>query len=92
MTVFFNDKIDLGASTTISNIKVRWQSGYHAKSFKVETSTNGSTWTTRYSTTGGAGGTTDVSFAPASARYVRASCTKAYNSSYYGIMELEVYQ
>lgn len=84
-------KVDLGASAATSNIKVRWQSGYHAKDFKVETSANGTSWTTRYSTTSGTGGTTNVTFTPASARYVRVSCTKGYSSPYYGILELEVY-
>lgn len=83
--------VDLGGCTTISNVKVLWQSGYHARSFKVETSTNGSTWTTREATTGGTGGTTNVTFAPANARYVKVSSTKAYGQ-HYGILELEVYR
>jgi len=84
-------KVDLGSSKSISNIKVQWPATYYAKSFKVETSTNGTSWTQRYSTTSGTGGVTNVTFTAASARYVRVTCTKPNNSSYYGVAELEVY-
>ncbi len=85
-------KIDLGASQSISRVRVSWPAAYYAREFRIEISTDGSSWTPRYSTETGAGGLTDVTFTAESARYVRVYCTKSYNSTSYGIAELEVYR
>src|ERR1700710_1989039 len=37
-------QVDLGASATISQVNLNWEAAY-AKSFSVQTSTDGSTWT-----------------------------------------------
>ncbi|MBI5016296.1 MAG: discoidin domain-containing protein [Deltaproteobacteria bacterium] len=84
-------RVDLGASYTISNVKVVWPATYYAKAFQIQTSNDGTNFTSRYSTSSGAGGTTTATFTAVSARYVRVYCTTRNNSSYYGVSELEVY-
>jgi PKD repeat protein len=84
-------RVDLGTAKSVSNVKVFWPATYYAKSFKIETSTDGTNWTKRYETTTGTGGVTNATFTAVSARYVRVSCTKA-NSTSYRVTELEVYQ
>jgi PKD repeat protein len=85
-------RVDLGSSPTISKVKVFWPATYYAQGFSIETSTNGTSWTQRYSTSSGNGSPTDASFAAVSARYVRVYLTTPNDSTYYGISELEVYQ
>jgi hypothetical protein len=84
-------QVDLGSSLSISQVRVFWPATYYAKAFRIETSADGSTWTSRYSTSAGNGSVTKASFAPVNARYVRVYCTTRNNSSYYGVAELEVY-
>jgi hypothetical protein len=85
-------RVDLGSSRTISTVKVFWPATYYARGFSIETSTNGTSWTQRYSTNSGNGSPADASFAAVSARYVRVYLTTPNDSAYYGIAELEVYQ
>ena len=84
-------RVDLGSVKSISNVSVSWLAGYFAKSFKIETSTDGSKWYARYDTTTGNGSVTNATFTPVNARYVRISCTKPSSTSY-RVTELEVYQ
>src|SRR4051812_26921357 len=49
-------QVDLGASATISQVVLTWEAAY-AKSFQIQTSPDGVTWTSIYTTTTGAGGT-----------------------------------
>jgi len=71
---------------------VKWyDSTYYARGYRIETSENGTTWTSQYSTTSGASsGTKTHTFTAVSARYVRIYCTYA-NSSNYRIGEFEVW-
>jgi len=62
--------IDLGASKPISRLTLTWGATY-AKSFRLETSSDGITWTTQSSVSGGAGSALDVSGLNVSARFVR---------------------
>ena len=48
--------MDLGSSQSICKVVLDWEAAY-AKAFQIQTSTDGSTWTTIYSTTAGTGGT-----------------------------------
>ena len=66
-------QIDLGATATVSSVLIDWESAY-ARSFSVKTSSNGSAWTTIYSTTAGAGGRQTIT-AGGSGRYVRLETT-----------------
>ncbi|MYS21623.1 beta-glucosidase, partial [Streptomyces sp. DvalAA-14] len=62
-------QVDLGATDTISSVSLNWEAAY-AKSFKIQTSADGTNWTDIYSTTTGAGGNQTVSV-NGSGRYVR---------------------
>ena len=48
-------QVDLGATVTICQVVLNWEAAY-ARSFSVQVSTNGTTWTSVYSTTTGTGG------------------------------------
>src|SRR5690349_23235410 len=48
-------QVDLGGTATICGVDLNWEAAY-AKSFQIQVSANGSTWTNVYSTTTGAGG------------------------------------
>jgi lysophospholipase L1-like esterase len=61
--------IDLGAVTNINGVYLNWGAAY-GKSYKIQVSTNASTWTDVYATSSGAGGIDRISVA-ATGRYVR---------------------
>ena len=48
-------EVDLGASQSICKVTLNWETAY-ATAFQIQTSNDGSTWTTIYSTTTGTGG------------------------------------
>jgi hypothetical protein len=82
--------VDLGAATEIDRVILKWYSDY-GKSFKIQTSTDSTTWTDVYSTTTGASySVTDVSFAKTTARYVRMSGTQRGNQNGYSLFAFMV--
>jgi hypothetical protein len=83
-------RIDLGASKTIAGLRLRWDASY-AKAYDIKTSSDGSTWTTIYSTTAGNGREDPINIPPRSARYVRLNLTAPGTTSGYALAELEVY-
>jgi hypothetical protein len=84
-------QVDLGSAQTINKAVVYWYSSYYARAYRVQVSTNGTTWTDVYSTSSGTSGTKTHSFTATSARYVRVYCTTYATSSGYAISELEVW-
>src|SRR3954451_8908787 len=52
-------QVDLGATATINQVVLRWEAAY-GTAFQLQTSANGTAWTTVYSTTTGAGGTQTI--------------------------------
>ncbi|MEV6010930.1 discoidin domain-containing protein [Streptomyces sp. NPDC051976] len=82
--------VDLGASDRISHVKLSWEAAY-AKSYTVQTSDDGSTWTTIYSTTTGNGGTDDLTGLSGTGRYVRVNGTVRGTTYGYSLYELQVY-
>ncbi|WP_235775546.1 MULTISPECIES: discoidin domain-containing protein [Paenibacillus] len=87
-------QVDLGAVQTVSRVVLNWESAY-GKAYTIQTSVNGTDWTTVYTETAGDGGIDDLSFAPASARYIKLNGTErgTVNGAKYGysLWELEVY-
>ncbi|MBC6460835.1 discoidin domain-containing protein [Actinomadura sp. HBU206391] len=57
----------------------------------METSADGSTWTSVYATTAGDGGTDDVTFPAIPARHVRVYGTQRATPYGYSLWEMEVY-
>ncbi|WP_371477132.1 discoidin domain-containing protein [Kitasatospora sp. NBC_00315] len=82
-------QVDLGGAMTIGQVVLRWEAAY-AKAYQIQTSTDGTTWTTAYSTTTGAGGTETVNLT-ATARYVRLYGTQRATQYGYSLWEFQVY-
>ncbi|WP_214319665.1 glycosyl hydrolase family 8 [Nonomuraea sediminis] len=82
-------RVDLGSTATISRVKLIWEAAY-AKSYKIQTSPDGTTWTDVSSTTSGDGGTDDLTVS-GSGRYVRMYGTARGTSYGYSLWEFQVY-
>ncbi|NEA64001.1 discoidin domain-containing protein [Streptomyces sp. SID12488] len=81
--------IDLGATATITQVVLHWEAAY-ARAFQIQTSDNGTTWATIYSTTTSTGGaqTLDVN---GNGRYVRFQGTRRGTAYGYSLWEFQVY-
>jgi beta-glucanase (GH16 family) len=82
-------QVDLGATATISQVILRWETAY-ASAYQVQTSGNGSTWTTVFSTTTGTGGV-QTHNVTGSGRYVRVNATAKATQWGVSLWEFEVY-
>ncbi len=82
-------KVDLGATHAISQVVLNWEAAY-ARAFQIQTSGDGTTWTTIYSTTTGTGG---VQTLPVSGtgRYVRMYGTQRATQYGYSLWEFGVF-
>ncbi|MBD0739763.1 discoidin domain-containing protein [Streptomyces sp. CBMA29] len=82
-------RVDLGQTTAIKHIQLGWESAY-GKSYQVQVSNDGNTWTDIYSTTTATGGveTFDVN---GSGRYVRLNLTQRGTAYGYSLYEFGVY-
>jgi hypothetical protein len=83
-------QVDLGAAKPVARVSVRWESAY-ATAYRVETSTDGTTWTTAATVTGGNGDVDTVAFPATTARYVRLYCVSRATSYGFSAYEMEVY-
>ncbi|MDI1461568.1 discoidin domain-containing protein [Catellatospora sp. KI3] len=82
-------QVDLGATANISQVVLRWEAAY-ATAFQVQTSANGSTWTSIYSTTTGTGGVQTLNIT-GTGRYVRVYGTARATQYGYSLWEFQVY-
>ncbi len=82
-------QVDLGASASISQVVLTWEAAY-AKSFQIQTSPDGTTWTSIYSTTTGTGGTQTLNIT-GTGRYVRMNGTVRGTVYGYSLWEFQVY-
>ncbi|RCG24011.1 sugar-binding protein [Sphaerisporangium album] len=83
--------VDLGAPHPVSRVKLTWEAAY-GKAYRIETSTDGTTWTPAYTTTASDGGVDDITLSTnVSARYVRVYGTQRATGYGYSLWELEVY-
>jgi hypothetical protein len=82
-------RVDLGAVATITRVVLRWQTA-HATAYQIQTSTDGDTWTSIYSTTTSSGGTQTLTVT-GSGRYVRMYGTARATHYGYSLWEFEVY-
>jgi acyl-homoserine lactone acylase PvdQ len=83
-------RVDLGTATTVGRVILRWEAAY-ATAYRVELSSDGSTWRTVWSTDTGNGDVDNDVFAASSARYVRVTGVHRATSYGYSLWELEVY-
>lgn len=80
--------VDLGATYTLSRIRLTWETAY-GRAYRIETSADNATWSQVYATTTGDGGTDDLAIS-ASARYVRLTGTQRGTPWGYSLWELSV--
>jgi type 1 glutamine amidotransferase len=83
-------RIDLGATATISRVRLVWEAAY-GSAYQIQTSSDGNTWTTARSVTGGNGGEDDITGLNAQGRYVRILGTTRGTAWGYSLFNLEVY-
>lgn len=83
-------QVDLGAVAEVTRVDLRWEVAY-AASYRIEFSTDGSSWTTVYSTTSGTGGFEEIASASGPARFVRVTGTERGTPYGYSLWEFEVY-
>ncbi|MEU8460952.1 discoidin domain-containing protein [Streptomyces sp. NPDC029003] len=82
-------QVDLGATAQLSQVVLRWETAA-AKAYRVELSTDGSAWTTAYSTANATGGTVTHDIT-GTARYVRVYGTQRTTGYGYSLWEFQVY-
>jgi beta-glucosidase len=82
-------QVDLGGAATVNQVLLSWESAY-ATAFRIEMSTNGTTWNPIYSTTTGAGGTQTLSVS-GTGRYIRLYGTARATGYGYSLWEFQVY-
>ena len=82
-------QVDLGQTTAIKHIQLIWEDAY-GQAYQIQTSPDGTNWTTIYSTTTGIGGveTFDVT---GSGRYVRLYGTARGTTFGYSLYEFGIY-
>jgi hypothetical protein len=82
-------QVDLGSTQTFCKIVLNWEAAY-ATAFQIQTSTDGSTWTTIYSTTTGTGGTQTLNVS-GTGRFIRMYGTARATPYGYSLWEFGVY-
>jgi hypothetical protein len=82
-------EVDLGSTQSICQVTLNWENAY-AAAFQIQTSPDGSTWTTIYSTTTGTGGTQTLNIT-GSGRYIRMYGTARATQYGYSLWEFQVY-
>ncbi|HEY8043660.1 MAG TPA: discoidin domain-containing protein [Streptosporangiaceae bacterium] len=82
-------QVDLGASASITQVALQWEAAY-ATAFQIQTSADGTNWTTIYSTTTGTGGTQTLNVT-GTGRYVRMYGTARATPYGYSLWEFGVY-
>jgi hypothetical protein len=83
-------QVDLGTVSSISRVQLTWEAAY-GKAYQVQTSTDGSTWASAYTTVAGDGGVDDLTGLTASGRYVRINGTARGTIYGYSLFEFQVY-
>jgi exo-beta-1,3-glucanase (GH17 family) len=82
-------QVDLGGTATLSSVGLRWEAAY-ASAFQLQSSVDGTNWTTLYSTTTGTGGTQTIPVT-GTGRYVRMLGTARATGYGYSLWEFQVF-
>jgi hypothetical protein len=82
-------EVDLGSSQPICQVTLDWEAAY-ATAFQIQTSADGTNWTTIYSTTTGTGGTQTLNVS-GTGRYIRMYGTARATQYGYSLWEFEVF-
>jgi hypothetical protein len=82
-------EVDLGSSQSICAVTLDWENAY-ATAFQIQTSPDGTNWTTIYSTSSGAGGDQTLNVT-GTGRYIRMYGTARATQYGYSLWEFDVY-
>jgi hypothetical protein len=82
-------RVDLGGAATITSVQLQWEAAY-AKAYQIQTSTDGTAWTTIYAKSNGAGGAETLTVS-GSGRYVRMYGTQRGTGYGYSLYEFKVF-
>ena len=82
--------VDLGSSYTIDKVVLRWDADF-AKSYKIQTSGDGTKWKDIYSTTKGDGGVDDIKVPKTTSRYWRMNATEQGSGNGYSLWDFEIW-
>jgi uncharacterized protein len=82
--------VDLGANKSVSRVLLNWEAAY-GRAYRIEVSTDNSTWNAVNTQSASDGGTDDISFTATTARYVRVYGTQRATQWGYSLFEFEVY-
>ncbi|WP_228561744.1 beta-1,3-glucanase family protein [Catenulispora rubra] len=82
-------QVDLGSVQSLCQVALHWETAY-GKAFQIQTSTDGATWTSVYSTTTGTGGTQTLNVS-GSGRFVRMYGTARGTQWGYSLWEFQVF-
>jgi hypothetical protein len=83
-------QVDLGSVQSFNHVTLSWEAAY-ATGYQIQTSNDGTNWTTIYSTTTGNGGFDELNIS-GSGRYVRMNGTAKATAYGYSLYEFGVYQ
>jgi hypothetical protein len=83
-------QVDLGQTFTINRVRLLWEAAY-GSAYQIQTSPDGTTWTTIRSITGGNGGVDDNTGLSAQTRYVRIYGTTRATQWGYSLFTFEVF-
>jgi hypothetical protein len=83
-------QVDLGSVQSFNHVQLAWEAAY-AKGYRIQTSNDGNSWSTVYSTTGGNGGLDDLNIS-GSGRYVRMTGTVRATAYGYSLFEFGIYR
>jgi len=81
--------VDLGAAHPVNRVVLNWETAA-ARAFQLQTSNDGASWTTVFSTASGTGGVQDVAVS-GSGRFVRMLGTQRTTQWGYSLWEFQVY-
>jgi endoglucanase Acf2 len=82
-------QVDLGSAQDLSRVRMTWETAF-GRAYRIETSTDATTWTTRATMSNGDGGVDDVAIS-GSGRYLRVYLTQRATAWGYSLWSLEVY-
>jgi len=82
-------QVDLGGSRALNRVVLNWEAAY-GRAYQLQTSPDGTAWTTVYSTTTGNGGIDDLTIS-GNGRYVRMYGTQRATQYGYSLWEFDVY-
>ncbi len=83
--------VDLVSTVMVGRVELAWGKGY-AKSYTIQVSSDGKTWSNVYTTTSGKGGTETIPFTPIASRWVRFYGTERADKDGYRIREFCVFE